>query len=87
MGMSNIRVTIDRVALAGFDSAQRAALVDGLKSELSGMLSNPAARAAITGSRHTPVERLGRMPLTPGLSGSRNFGTNLARAIGRRLGS
>ncbi|MGC2403632.1 MAG: hypothetical protein WA510_27825 [Acidobacteriaceae bacterium] len=84
--MSNIRVTIDRVALAGFDPAQRAALVAGLKDELSRVLASPMARAALTGSRRTPVVRLGKMPLTPGKSGSRQFGTSLARAIGRRLG-
>jgi hypothetical protein len=83
--MRRIHVTIDRVALAGFDPAQRRALVEGLKAELSGVLASPAARSALVGSRRTPVLRLGRIPLAPGASGSRAFGAGVARAIGRRL--
>lgn len=83
--MSRIRVTIDRVKLAGLDPAERTAMVDGLKSELARMLASPQGRAALLRSRRTPVVRLGRMPLTPGPSGGRAFGGGLARAIGRSL--
>jgi hypothetical protein len=85
VGVSRIRVTIDRIALAGFDAAQRAALIEGLQGELKRMLADPAVRTAMT-SRRTPVVRLGPMTLAPGRTGSRNFGANLGRAIGRRLG-
>jgi hypothetical protein len=85
--MSRVRVTIDRLSLRGFDAAQQKALVEGLKGELARLLADPAARAAAGGSRGTPAVRLGRMPLAPGLSGSRNFGARLARAITGRLGS
>lgn len=85
MGVSPIHVTIDQLALAGFAPADRAALVEGLKSELARVLADPAGRAVWTASRRTPVMRLGRMPLQPGPSGGRNFGGGLARAIGRSL--
>jgi hypothetical protein len=83
--MSRIHVTIDRVALAGFEPAERAALVEGLKSELSRMLADPATRSAWARSRRTPVVRLGRMPLTRGSAGGRSFGNGLARAIGKKM--
>jgi len=83
--MRRIHVTIDRIALAGLDPAQRTALVEGLQAELSRVLASPAARSALAGSRRTPVLCLGHMTLAPGPSGSRAFGAGLARAIGRRL--
>ncbi|HEX4004733.1 MAG TPA: hypothetical protein VHX60_01030 [Acidobacteriaceae bacterium] len=83
--MSRIHVTIDRVALAGFEPTERAALVEGLKTELSRILADPTTRAAWARSRRTPVLRLGRMPLTRGTSGGRSFGNGVARAIGKRL--
>lgn len=84
--MRRVCVTIDRLALAGFEPAERAALVEGLRSELSQMLANSASRGMVRSSRSTPVVRLGRVPVIPGASGSRNFGAGLARAIGRSLG-
>jgi hypothetical protein len=81
--MSRIRVTIDRLALRGFSAAERTALVDGLKRELSRSLADPAAREGFN-SRRTPVLKLGAMPMTPGPSGGRSFGVGLARAITRK---
>ena len=78
--MSRIHVTIDRLALQGFDPAERAALVEGLKGELTRALADPAARAALK-SRRTPVLRLGNIQRKSGPSGSRSFGTKMARAI------
>ena len=83
--MSRLHVTIDRVALAGFDPAERAALVEGLQTELTRMLADPALRSALASSRRTPVVRLGRMPLTRGAAGGRTFGNKLARAIGKKM--
>ena len=82
--MSRIRVTIDRLALQGFDPAERAALVEGLKGELTRALVDPAARAALK-SRRTPVLRLGKVERGSGPSGSRIFGTTIARAIQRSV--
>ena len=85
--MSRIRVTIDQLALRGLGAAERATLVESLKSELARTMAEPAARAALTRSRRTPVIRLGRVTLTPGPAGGRSFGGGLARAIGRSLKS
>jgi len=83
--MKRIHLTIDRMTLAGFDAADRTALVEGLRSEFARILADPAARAEWMRSRRMPVLRLGQMQLQPGPSGSRKFGGNVARAIGRRL--
>lgn len=82
--MSRIRIIIDRLTLQNLDSAQRSALIEGLKTELARSLSTPVTRAAWKSSR-TPVLRLGNLPLQPGPSGSRAFGAAVARAIGRRV--
>jgi hypothetical protein len=82
--MSRIRITIDRLALQGFDPAERAALVEGLKGELTRALADPAARASLK-SRRTPVLRLGNLERNSGPSGSRTFGTKIARAIQRSV--
>jgi hypothetical protein len=83
--MSIIRVTIDRLALKGFEAADRKALVEGLESELSRVLSDPATRAEWARSRRTPVLRLGRMSLEPGPAGGCKFGASVARGIGKGL--
>jgi len=83
--MSVIHVTIDRLALKGFDPADRKALVEGLQTELSRVLSDPATRAEWARSRRTPVLRLGRMPLEPGPAGARKFGGSVARGVGKGL--
>jgi hypothetical protein len=83
--MSRIRVTIDQVVLQGFEAGDRQALVEGLQSELSQVLADPASRTAWARSHRTPVLRLGQLPLEPGPSGGRKFGGGLARAIGRGL--
>jgi hypothetical protein len=82
--MSRIRITIDRLALQGFDPAERAALVEGLKGELTRALSDPAAHAAFK-SRRTPVLRLGNLERQPGAAGGRKFGSAMARAIGKSV--
>jgi hypothetical protein len=83
--MSRVHVTIDRLALSGFDAAERAALVDELQTELTRLLADPAMGAAWKRSRRTPVLRLGRVGFQPGVSGSRGLGRSVARAIGRSL--
>jgi hypothetical protein len=83
--MSVIHVTIDRLTLKGFDPADRKALVEGLESELSHILSDPATRAEWARSRRTPVLRLGRMPLESGPAGGSKFGASVARGIGKGL--
>jgi hypothetical protein len=81
--MSRINVHIDRVVLHGLDSAGREAFMSGLKSELARMLADPATQTAR--SRRTPVLRLGRVAMEPGLGGARKLGGSVARAIGRGI--
>jgi hypothetical protein len=83
--MSRIKLTIDRLVLKGFDAADRNALADGLQGELSRLLADSATSAAPEQSRHTPLLRLGRMPLEPGPSGGRKFGQAVARSLGKGL--
>jgi hypothetical protein len=83
--MSRIEVKIDRLVLRGFDPADRHSLVNGLKSELSRILDDPATGIKSAHSHRTSVLRLGRLPLETGSSGSRNLGKGMAAAIGKRL--
>jgi hypothetical protein len=83
--MSRIQVHIDRLVLPASGAADRKALVEGLRGELTRALSDPAARAQWGKSHRTPVLRLGRMPMDPGPSGGRKFGAALARSIGKGL--
>ena len=79
--MSRIRVTIDRLALKGFDPAERTALVEGLRRELERVLIAPGG-AAHWKKRRTPVVRV-NVPAQAGLSGSRALGGSVAQAIGK----
>ena len=81
--MTRFRVTIDRLVLPGIEGGDPPAIVRSLRLELAKQLSDPAARTAWGDSRHTPVIKLGRVNLAPGLEGSRSFGRALARGIGR----
>jgi len=83
--MSKIHVTIDRLVLRGLDSAGRAAFVKGLRSELERTLADPATRAMWARSRRTPVLRLPRLGLEPGVSGARRLGVQVAKGIGGGL--
>jgi hypothetical protein len=83
--MSHINVTIEKLVLRGFHPSARKALAEGLQSELSRVLANPANRAEWARSHHTPVLRLGKMPFEPGPSGERKFGRGMARSIGKGL--
>jgi hypothetical protein len=83
--MSRVRVTIDQVALKGFEAGAGRSVVEALKAELSEMLADPEQQARWARSRHTPVLRVGRLPFQPGTSGSRRLGGAIARGIGKGL--
>jgi len=85
VGVSRIRLTIDRVVLNGFHPAEARALTGALESQLSHVLAGTAARDEWARSHRTPVLRLGRMALQPGTAGARTFGRTLGRAVGRGL--
>ena len=88
--MSRLSVSIDRLALGGFNPAERAAFEQGLRAELARTLADPAlqaqlyTRTAVT--RNLPVLRLGKVALEPGISGARNLGRAVARAVGKSGG-
>ena len=85
--MSERRVTlnIDRLVLRGIDPMDQRALAEGLKNELARVLAEPATRAAIGGSRSTPVIRLSRVPMQQGQAGARALGAGVAKAIVRGI--
>jgi hypothetical protein len=83
--MSRIRVTIDQLALRGFDAGDRKQLIEELHAELSRLLADPSGRAEWARSRRTPVLRLGPIAMEAGPAGGRKFGGSLARSIGRGL--
>lgn len=84
--MSRINLTIDRIVLRGFEPAERNALLEAFQTELRRMLAESNSRGDWALSHRVPVLKLGRMAFSPGLSGSRNFGTRIARAIAKGLG-
>jgi len=81
--MSKIHVTIDRMVLSGLDPAARHAFITRLKTELTRALADPAQRADWTNLRRTPVLRLGRVALDPGVGGARKLGGYVAKGIAR----
>ena len=85
--MSRVTVSIDRLALSGFDPASRTAFEQGLRAGLADALADPATQAQIYGRASTirsiPVLRLGKVALQPGISGARNLGRAVARTIGK----
>ena len=83
--MSRINLTIDQVVLRGFDPGDRKALLEGLQTELSRVLADPATRATWARSHRTPVLKLGPMAVSLGPSGGRLLGTRIGGAIGRGL--
>jgi hypothetical protein len=83
--MTRIQVSIDRLVLKGFDSAEKKALVAALESELTVRLADAGNRAEPVRSHRTPVLRLAQMPFEPGPAGGRKLGCGIARAIGKGL--
>ena len=83
--MSRIEVTIDRIVLRGIDPGDRQALINGMRTELARVLTEPAARDALSQSRRTPVLRLGKMTVGQGTAGAGRLGSGIARAIGKGI--
>lgn len=82
--MSRVNIHIDQLALRGFEPAERTSIIEGLKTELTRIAADPAARSTWQ-SRRTPVLRIKNLPHQPGPSGSRAFGSKIARAIGKSV--
>jgi len=85
VGVSRVRLTIDRLVLNGFQPLEAKALARALESQLSHLLTDTAARRDWARPHRTPVLRLGRMPLDAGTAGAQTFGRALANAVGRGL--
>ena len=85
MGVSRIDVRIDRLILVGLDPADRHSLIDGLKSELARILADPATGIRSARSGRSPVLRVGRVPVEPGLGGERKLGGGIAETIGNGI--
>jgi len=83
--VSRIRVEIEQLVLKGFEAADRAAMIEGLRNGLAAVLSDAASQREWAQSRRTPVMRLGRMAFEPGPAGGRKFGKQVAEAIGKGL--
>jgi hypothetical protein len=82
----SVTLHIDRLVLRGIDPLDQHALTSELKAELARMMADPSVRADMTQSRRTPVLRLGRMAMQPGLTGARALGGGVAKAIGASVG-
>jgi hypothetical protein len=82
--ISRTIVNIDHLVLRGVDPHHAHALAESLKEQLAKQLSNSARVQQILSSSDSRVLKLGRIPLSPGRIGARNFGANLARVIASR---
>lgn len=85
MGVSRIRVTIDRLVLNGFGQLEGKALAQALQAQLSQGLALAASRDGGMRSHRTPVMKLGPMTLPGGPAGAARLGKDVAGAIGKRL--
>jgi plasmid stabilization system protein ParE len=90
--MSSIHLHIDRIVLRGFEATDpqaRNALVQGLETELTRLMADPAMRASLAqsgaGSRRTPVLRAGKVPMAQDAAGARRMGIQIARSIGKGI--
>lgn len=85
MGMSRIRLSIDRLVLNGFLPLEAKALTGALQSRLSEVLSEQAGKGEQEQSRRIPDWKLDRMPIEAGTNGASKFGRRLGQAVGQRL--
>ena len=83
--MSRIRLDIDRLVLNGFQPLEAKALTAALQSQLFLVLAESRTSHEWAQSHRTPVLKLGRMAISPGGTGARIVGAQLASRIGRGL--
>lgn len=79
-----VHVTIDTLALAGFDARQRAALVAALQAELGRQLADPATFAALQSGRSLSGLKPDPFTLEPG-AGAARIGTQSSQQLVRSL--
>lgn len=79
-----VHLTIDTLALAGFDAAQRKALVSSLQAELSRQLADPEAFAALQTGRSLAGLKAEPFTLKPG-GGTKQVATQSSQMLVRSL--
>jgi hypothetical protein len=84
--MNRIRVTIDSLALKGFQPGDRFAVAAGLKKEIAAILSKPGGAEKLSRMGSVPLLRVGRVFLNHGIH-PRAAGAAAGKAIGRRMGA
>jgi hypothetical protein len=85
MGMSRIRLDIDRLVLTGFQPWEAKSLTEGLQSQLSLVLSDPRTRHEWARSHRIPVLKLDGLSLGIGTTGANNLGRQMANSVARGL--
>ena len=75
-----VHLTIDTLALPGFDARQRAALVAALQSELARQLAHPDTHAALRSSRSLASLKLPPLNLAAGAD-ARQIAAQSTRAL------
>jgi hypothetical protein len=85
VGVSRIRVNIDRLVLNGLGQLEGRALAETLQSQLSQGLADPTPRNDWARPHRTPVLKLGSMPLQAGTAGAVSFGRRMAKALAQGL--
>jgi hypothetical protein len=84
VGVSRIRVNIDRLVLNGFGQLEGKRLAEALKSQLSQSIADATLRNDWARSHRMPL-KLGAMPLQAGTTGASSFGKQMAHAVVRGL--
>lgn len=87
MSDRRVSIQIDRLVLKGIPAEDRLAFASGLKAELARLLGSPDSVASLHNSLNTPLMRLGKVPMEPGMAGARALGRQVARRVGKRVKS
>jgi hypothetical protein len=85
VGVSRIRLNIERLVLHGFAPADAKSLSEALQSHLRHVLLDRATRQQWARPHRTPVLKLGRVSLQNGPAGAAKLGRQVAGAIGKGL--
>jgi hypothetical protein len=85
VGVSRIRLNIDRLVLNGFEQHEARALSEALRLQLSHVLADQTARHDWVRPHRTPVVKVGAMPLEQGPLGAGKLGRRIGLAVGKGL--
>ena len=82
--MKTVRLTIDSLVLKGFRPEDRHAVAEGLRLELTRLLSEPGTAERLSHIGNAASLKAGQMTLQPGEKRSQ-IGVRAAATIGRKL--